>query len=248
MKANEKVVNINITEIRNSSNFFFRASDDDSGGAIDKSMKQFTSNYGIKGAPCDAKLGKIVAALYDDGTGSSWYRAKILEAKSKLGSATVLFVDWGNSTKVDVATQLRPLDLELGIDRIPPAAKEAILALTKAREVDDEDGIAAARYLSSLSSGKVVTAHIFCELEGKAVTALYDQSNDATSINEELISDGLARVSKAGEFKILSNKVVDAKKLEDLFNALSLSEDNARKYRRGMWRYGDVGDDDEDVI
>jgi staphylococcal nuclease domain-containing protein 1 len=246
-KVTERVLNINITEIRNSSTFFFRVSDDDSGNVIDKSMKHFSSNYGIKGAPCDAKVNKIVAALFDDGTGNSWYRAKILEIKSAV--ATVLFIDWGNSAKVDVSTQLRRLDFELGVDRIPPAAKEAIMALTKARDLDDDDGVAAARYLRSLCWGKIVKAQIFCEQEAKAVIALYEpNNNNATSINEELISDGLARISKAGELKILSNKIIDTKNLESLFNSLSLAQENARKSRRGIWRYGDIGDDDDDAI
>lgn len=245
-KVTEKIVNINITEIRNSSNFFFRVSDDDTGDVIDKSMKQFTSKYGIKGAPCDVKVGKIVAALFDDGTGDSWYRAKVQEVKS--GAATVLFIDWGNLAKVDVSSKLRSLDFELGIDRIPPAAKEAVLALTKAQEVDDDDGIAAARYFRSLCWGKIVKAQIFCELEGKAVIALYEKSSSTTSINEELISDGLARISKVGDFKILANRIVDANNLENLFSSLSLAQESARKSRRGIWRYGDVGDDDDDVF
>jgi len=242
----EKILNINITEIRNSSNFFFRVSDDDTGDIIDKSMRQLTSNYGIHGAPCDSKIGKIVAALFDDGTGNSWYRAKILELKS--GVANVLFIDWGNTAKVNVSTQMRPLDFELGVDRIPPAAREAVMALTKARDLDDDDGVAAARYLRNLCWGKIAKAQIFCDIEGKAVLALFEPGNSAMSINEELISDGLARVSKAGELKILTNKVVDTKNIENLFNTLSLSQENARKSRRGIWRYGDVGDDDDEVV
>ena len=230
----------------NSSTFFFRVADDDTGDSIDTSMKQFTSNYGINGAPCDAKIGKVVAALFDDGTGYSWYRAKVLDVKA--GTATVFFVDWGNSAKVDVATKLRPLDFELGLDRIPPAAKEAVMALTKARALDDDDGVAAARYLRSLAWGKSVKAHIFCEMEGKAIIALYDQNNTALSINEELVSDGLARVSKPGELKVVANKLIDTKNLENLFDSLSLAQENARKSRRGIWRYGDIGDDDEDVL
>jgi staphylococcal nuclease domain-containing protein 1 len=220
--------------------------DDDTGDVIDQSMKQFTSNYGTKGSSCDAKVGKVVAALFDDGTGFSWYRAKVLGIKG--GVASVLFVDWGNTAKVDVPTKLRPLDFELGIDRIPPAAKEAIMAITKVRDVDDDDGVTAARRIRSLVWGKTVKAQIFCELEGKAVVALYDPSNDLTSMNEELVSDGLARVSKMAELKILSNKVVDGTNLEHLFNSLSLAQENARKSRRGIWIYGDVGEDDDEVM
>ena len=112
-------------------------------------MKLFTKNNGTAGAPCDVKVGKVVAALFDDGTGKSWYRAKIVERKGG-ARVSVLFVDHGNVASVPVATHLRPLDASLGVDRIPPVAKEAVLALTLTRPVSDDEGVEAARMFQRL--------------------------------------------------------------------------------------------------
>lgn len=239
------MLQIIITEIRNANSFYYRIAGDESGSIIDQSMKQFTLNYGIKASPCDVKVGKIVAALYDDVTGKSWYRAKILDVSP--GTATVLFLDWGNIATVSVANNLRPLDPELGIDRLPIAANEATMALIRARDVDDEDGVEAARLFRRLTWDKTLTAHIFSEYEGKAFVALLENGKSFnSSINEEIVSEGMARAGKESDLKILTSRLLDRTNLETLFGTLTVAQSNARKFRRGMWRYGDIGDDDED--
>ncbi len=206
-------------------------------------MRIFTADKGTSGAPCDLKNGKIVAALYDDGSEKLWYRAKILERRG--AKAKVLFVDYGNVSVVSVATQLRPLDLQLGVDRIPAIAKEAVLALTVTRGLDDDDGVSAARFLQESCWGKDMTGRIFCESEGKLVIALYEL-NSSTSINEQLVAEGLARVSRKKEIDVVCEKVARPQSLTEFAEDLNLSESSARKSRVGMWRYGDIGDDDEE--
>merc|ERR1711865_639391 len=88
-----------------------------------------------------------------DGTWKSWYRAKVVE-KAGSNKAKVLFVDHGNLATVPIPTHLRPLDSSLGIDRIPPVAQEATLALTISRPLSDDYGMDAARKLQSLCWGK----------------------------------------------------------------------------------------------
>lgn len=243
IKAKEKNVTVKLSEIRNGSNFFVQYVGEEAADVIDKSMRIFTADNGTTGAPCDLKNGKVVAALFDDGTGKLWYRAKILERRGP--KARVLFVDYGNVSTVSVATQLRPLDLQLGVDRIPAIAKEAVLALTVTRPLDDDDGVNAARFLQQSCWGKEITGRIFCENEGKLVIALYEPGT-TTSINEKLVTEGLARVSRKKEIDVLCEKVVRPNSLTDFAGDLNLSESTARKSRVGMWRYGDIGDDDEE--
>jgi staphylococcal nuclease domain-containing protein 1 len=100
--------------------FFFHVVGDEAASSVDESMR-------------------IVAALFNDGTGKSWYRATVLQRKP--GKAKVLFVDHGNVATLPVATHLRPLDVILGTNRIPPVAKEAALAAIKTRGLDDDDGL-----------------------------------------------------------------------------------------------------------
>ena len=206
-------------------------------------MRIFTAENGTAGAPCDVKVGKNVAALFNDGGVKSWYRAKVLERRS--GKAKILFVDHGNIATVPISSHLRPLDITLGTDRIPAVAKEGVLAATKTRGLDDDEGLEAARLLQDAAWAKEISARIFCENEGKFVVALYNPNN-ATSINEQMVSEGLARVSKPNEVEALYAKMINIENLSALTTDLKLVEGSARKSHTGMWRYGDVGDDDEE--
>lgn len=243
VKAKEETATIKLSEIRSGSSFFFHVVGDENAQVIDDSMKMFTEEKGINGAPCDLKVGNVVAALFNDGTGKSWYRAKILERKP--GKAKVLFVDHGNVATLPIATHLRPLDDALSTRRVPPVAKEAVLAAIKTRGLDDDDGLDAARLLQDVAWGRETSARIFCENEGKLVLALYEPENPC-SINEQLVTEGLARVFKPLEVDALRTKMINSENLSALEGDLRLAEKSARKRHSGMWRYGDVGDDDED--
>ena len=242
-KAKEETATIKISEISSGSQFFFHVVGDEAASVINESMRIFTAENGTGGSPCDLKVGKVVAALFNDGTGKSWYRARVLERKP--GKAKVLFVDHGNVATLPVATHLRPLDVILGTDRIPPVAKEAVLAAIKTRGLDDDDGLDAARLLQAAAWGKEVSSRVFCQNEGKLVVALYQPGNPV-SINEQIVSDGLARVSKATEVEALCAKMINSDNLSSLANELRIAESAARKSHAGIWRYGDVGDDDEE--
>jgi len=113
-----------------------------------------------------------------------------------------------------VATYLRPLDVILGTDRIPPVAKEAVLAAVKTRGLDDDDGLDAARLLQNAAWGR--SLRVFCRNECKLVVALYQPGNPV-SINEQIVSNGLARVSKATEVEALCAKMINMDNLSSLW-------------------------------
>jgi staphylococcal nuclease domain-containing protein 1 len=242
VKSKERVVTIRLCEIVSGNHFFFRIVGDASGPAIDESMKIFTKTNGIKATQCDVRPGKVVAALFDDGTGKAWYRAKILTRPDR-GHVQVLFVDHGNTSTVAVATQLRPLDMSLGTDRVIPVAKEAQLALTVTRPLKEDEGIEAAEKLQALAWGKDLTAILHCEMDGKLLVTLLDGD---VKINEALVSLGLARVAKQTDVASMQTKMVDPNSALELAAELQSSLEIARKSRIGMWRYGDIGDDDDD--
>mmetsp|Transcript_7830 Transcript_7830/g.7396 ORF Transcript_7830/g.7396 Transcript_7830/m.7396 type:complete len:945 (-) Transcript_7830:92-2926(-) len=243
-KAKEETATVQLSEIRAGNHFFFHVVGDESAKVVDESMKLFTTNNGTKGAPCDVKVGKFVAALYDDGSGKSWYRAKIVERKGD--KAKVLFVDHGNLAVVPLATHLRPLDPELSTTRIPTAAKEAVLAFTKVRDISEEDGFEAANMLQTIAWGKDLTARIFCQTDGKLEVALNDPQNEAETINEQLVSKGFASCVKPREIDALKRKMADSKNLKKLAADVASAQDSARSARSGMWRYGDIDDDEEE--
>ena len=246
-KAKETVLTVRLSEVRSGSHFFFHVANDDASQVMDESMKLFTQTNGTSGAPCDAKVGKVVAALFDDGTGKSWYRAKIIEKKAPT-KATVLFIDHGNVATLPVATHLRPLDMTLGVERIPPVAREAVLALTVTRPLDTDEGVDAARLFQSLAWNKDLTAIMFAPDEsGKLAVVLSVPGQDET-INAQMISDGSARVAKKDAIETLASRMSDRSSVDSLLEDLSRAQNTARNARVGMWRYGDVGDDDPDEI
>lgn len=235
-----------MSEIRDGRTFYYQTVDDPAAKVVDESMKLFTANNGIMGGPCDVRIGKVVATLFDDGTGKRWYRAKIIEKKVR-GKVTVLFIDYGNIAVVPTATHLRPLDNALDVTRIPAIAKEAQLAQIQVRSLDDDDGVDAARMLSSLSWGRKMSARIHCNIDGKAMVTLTDPNDDSgLSVNEQLVVSGLALSAKKIDVDAMAAKMIDSNSIVKLAADISAAQDSARKYRKGMWRYGDIGEEDEE--
>lgn len=247
-KSKVTTASIRLSEIRAGNHFFYHMVKDPASQVMDDSMKKFTSNHGTAGAPCDPKVGRAVAALFDDGSGKCWYRAKVVEKKGPT-KVSVLFIDHGNVATLPIATHLRPLDVSLTPDRIPPVAKEAVLALTVCRSLDQDEGVDAARELQRFCWGKEITATWYGPDEnGKMTATLSGHGGSEETMNAELIAGGLARVAKQPSIDVLTSRMVDGSVVTKLASDLQAAEDAARKSRSGMWRYGDVGDDDDDAI
>lgn len=244
-KADTKVAEIQISEIRSGNHFFFRVNGDESAKVIDDSMKIFTDTNGTSGAPCEVKVGKVVAALFNDGASKSWYRAKIIEKTDK-GKVRVLFIDHGNEAVVSPVSHLRPLDMSLGTDQIPAVAKEAKLVFSKVRPIEEEDGIDAARMFQGMAWGKDLKARLHGEAEGQVLVTLYENDTDSPSINEVLVSEGLARIGKRYEVYDVVNRMGNSDSLGKLAKDLETAQNSARKSRKGMWVYGEIPEEDED--
>merc|ERR1712157_187564 len=215
--AEDQFVDIQISEIRSGNHFFFRVAGDESSKIIDDSMTLFTENNGTNGAPCEVKPGKVVAALFNDGSSNSWYRAKIIEQTNK-GKVKVLFVDHGNVAVISAATQLRPLDMTLGTDQIPAVAKEGVLAMMKVRLNGESDG--------------------------QLLVTLFDADVDSPSVNEKLVSEGLACIPNRNEMIALDRGKNDS--LSKLLKELKKAQQKAKKARKGMFVYGEIPEEDED--
>jgi staphylococcal nuclease domain-containing protein 1 len=244
-KSQVSAMAIRVSEIRSGNHFFFHVAEDDASKIMDDSMKLFTQTNGTSGAPCDVKVGKFVAALFDDGTGKSWYRAKIIE-KHGPSKVSVVFIDHGNVATVPASTHLRPLDMSLSTERIPPVAQEAVLALTLVRPLNTDEGLEAARLFQELSWGKDLIARVFSRDDSGKLAVVLTVPGEEVSINSQLITEGMARVAKKETVDNLANRMSDG--VSELLAELNEAQGAARTARAGMWRYGDVGDDDPDEL
>jgi staphylococcal nuclease domain-containing protein 1 len=243
-KASIKTVKVKLSEIRSGSHFFFQMADDEAGGAMDSSMKAFTEANGTDGAECDMKVGNVVAALFDDGSGKRWYRAKLTE-RANNGKVKVLFIDYGNVASVPVASHLRPLDENLGTDKIPAIAKEASLALTVTRALDTDEGLDAARFLQDMAWGKEMSCSMYGPDDNNRLAVALEDPSGGETLNEQMVAAGLGRVVKKEAANALSRRMVDGSPVYDLSKKLMAAQERARTSRSGMWRYGDIGDDDD---
>jgi hypothetical protein len=61
-----------------------------------------------------------------------------------------------------------------------------------------------------------------------------------------MIGAGLARMAKPAAVDALSARMADSNAVVKLAADLNVSLEAARRSRSGMWRYGDVGDDDDE--
>lgn len=245
-KYKDQKLKIRVSEIRSGNHFFYHIVGDDAVKVMDDSMKLFTKNNGTAGGPCDVKVNKVVAALFDDGAGKSWYRAKVLERQGGV-KATVLFLDHGNVATVPIASHLRPLDMSLGPDRIPPVAKEGTLALTLTRPLSDENGMDAARMFQAECWGKDLAVHTHgTDDNGRVAVAVVTDSGE--TVNEKIISAGLARVAKGPVVTSMAARMLDSTQLLKLAADLNVAQEAARRSRSGMWRYGDIPDEDDEEI
>ncbi|CAM9568749.1 unnamed protein product, partial [Phaeothamnion confervicola] len=193
---------VKLSEIVDGSHFFVQPA----GGAalreVEESMRQLMTAVGARGAPMEARRGTLCAALFDDGTGPAWYRARVDGvAPGGGGGVRVTYVDHGNTATVP-ATSLQPLDR--GFFRVPEQATECTLALAAVPVLDAEYGRDAAVALSELAWGKELSMRVLGRGErGVASVALHEAGDpDGPTVNEALVREGLARLSKRAELEL----------------------------------------------
>lgn len=183
------VFKIRITEILSGDTFFYKHVNQEEADIIENGLEHLVESISD---PCDVKVGKLVAA----NAWNAWYRAEITE---KLGrKVKVKLIDYGSVTTIHADTQCRPLDnlLEIiGLEKIPALAKEAQLYLTKVPNVTESVGIEAAAFLQRAGSGKDIMARLDGTSGDKDLVTLYESDSDALSINEKMVSEGLAFIN-----------------------------------------------------
>jgi len=96
----EEVMTAKVSDIRNGNCFFVNMVGDDALSNIEGKMAAFKDTHGLKSGPVELRKNKMVAAMFDDGSGMAWYRAKVVERPSADGSAMALFLDYGNVGKI----------------------------------------------------------------------------------------------------------------------------------------------------
>jgi len=224
--SQKQMVELSLTEVIDGAHFYAQVANDANVALLQQKLAaaclkgSAVSFEGKSGAMCCARFTQ------DD----EWYRAKVTK-KLPGGKFEVFFIDYGNSDVVG-ADRLKPLDPTLGATTIAAQALECRLAyLTVGSTDDNAEGQEAAIVLGQYGWGKLALARVEDRQSSTLLVTLFDGSQ--TNINEALVETGLARTEKNTPKR--AHRVVSTLKEKELA---------AKTSRQGMWRYGDIEEDD----
>ncbi|KAB2000257.1 hypothetical protein ES319_D12G219700v1 [Gossypium barbadense] len=248
----KELLEVVITEVLNGGKFYVQTVGDQRVSSIQKQL----ASLNIQEAPVigafNPKKGDAVLAQFS--MDNSWNRALIVNAprggvQSSNDRFEVFYLDYGNQELVPY-NQLRPIDASLSAT--PGLAQLCSLAFLKVPSLDDELGTEAAQFLSEQTLGSSLQFKAVIEerdasggkVKGQGtgtclvVTLFTEDPED--SINAAMLKDGLARLEKRKKWESKERKV--------MLNKLEECQEEAKTGRRGMWQYGDVESDDEDLL
>jgi len=171
----------------------------------------------------------VIAQFPADGT---WYRAQVLQVHDN-GEVDVFYGDYGNGEVIDKSL-IRQLEPEFGLKELKWQAHECYLAYVQTRPLDEEWGREAAMAFKDLVWGKTLMASIEYRDGPRLYVGLWQPADEQLFINGELVKAGLAKVEKRPPRNASAN----------ILNYLRAEQDDAFKSHRGLWEYGDDGEDD----
>lgn len=179
------------------------------------------------------RSGDLVTARFSaDG---QWYRAKVRRSNPVTKQAEVVYVDYGNSETVSHAN-LRPLAPQF--KSLPSQAKEAALSFVKLLGSETEYGLDALDRFRSLCEGKQLRARIDGRERELIYISLFESDvtpAPATSVNAQLVRDGLAQIDRRSRLLAAHPAVADA---------LQAASREAKLTRAGAYELGDILEDE----
>lgn len=180
---------------------------------------------------------------------NQWYRGIVTSTKP--GSYEIFFVDFGNSETIKLEN-LRPIDPSL--TSIPHQAHHCRLAYVKVPSLNADFGYDAAVLLDQfVGQGRECEATII-DRDGLNVPgASKDPKSGPTTIAIMLTPIGAtksvnAEMLEAGYAKLKNLDAIRNSELKESIQQLKPHQDVARKYHKGLFRYGDPGDSDEEEL
>ncbi|KAM2075632.1 hypothetical protein ACFX1T_038489 [Malus domestica] len=247
----KEVLKVAVTEVLGSGKFYVQTVGDQKIASIQQQLASLNLQEAPVIGAYNPKKGDIVLAQFS--ADNSWNRAMIVNAprgavESPKDKFEVFYIDYGNQEVVPYS-QIRPLDPS--VSSAPGLAQLCSLAYVKVPALEEDFGQEAAEYLSEhtlnsaneframieerdLSGGKVKG-----QGTGPVLLVTLVAVDAEISVNAAMLQEGLARLEKM--------KKRETKERKTAIENLEKFQEEARTDRRGMWRYGDIQSDDEDV-
>jgi len=227
---------VTITEITDAATFYINRNEDANVAKVAEVMSKFNED---PAAPSEFELrkGLVCAGLFSDGV---WYRVR-LEGWTASGEWRVQFMDFGNSDLL-AAENLRELPDEAS--SLGSTAKSCFLAGIRGPTKTSDHFENAAGTFHALAFDRTLTAKIeFIDKNNKMHLTLTPRTEDVedgdtkTSVNQILVREGWCRIVERPEFK-----------LKQYIKGLQSDEDSAKLARYNIWEYGDVSDEEDEVV
>ncbi|BFZ25083.1 hypothetical protein BsWGS_28122 [Bradybaena similaris] len=226
----ERKINYNkviVTEVTDNLTFF--AQNVDNGSVLEKLMddlrQEMESNPPLPGA-FTARKGETCAARFSQD--NQWYRAKVEKVEGN--TATVLFLDYGNREKTSVSGLAA---LPASFRTLPPQATEYALACVSVPN-DEEAKQDAVDALYNDILNKTMLLNI--EYRGGS------GSPDFVSLKHAETDDDVATVLVTEGY--LTVEARKEKRLAKLVSDYQKAQEEAKRLRKNLWRYGDFREDD----
>ena len=221
--------------------------------ALEKLMGEFstchsspTTTSSSLALPQPPKAGDYVSAKFsEDGC---WYRALIRSNDRTTKTAEVVYIDYGNDEKRPW-DELRILPAQFSIQKLKAQAHDAVLSLVQFPSNKDYLSEAIA-FLRHLVEAKELVANIDFEDKdggsGLKVT-VYDKERNkdvAECVNREVVEEGWGTLKKRERWERWERGFEKSEEGKVVLEGMGEGEAEAREGRRGVWEYGDLGDEE----
>ncbi|VVB13566.1 unnamed protein product [Arabis nemorensis] len=247
----KETLKVVVTEVLGDGRFYVQSAGDQKVTSIQNQL----SSLSIKDAPIlgsfNPKKGDIVLAQFS--LDNSWNRAMIVNApraavQSPDEKFEVFYIDYGNQETVPYSA-IRPIDPS--VSSAPGLAQLCRLAYMKVPSLEEDFGPEAVEYLHTvtLGSGKEFKAvieerdtsggRVKGQGTGTEFAVTLTAVDDEISVNAAMLQGGIARLEKRKKWEHKDKLAV--------LNDLDKFQEEARKFRTGIWQYGDIESDDEDT-
>ncbi|WCJ36376.1 TUDOR-SN protein 1 [Euphorbia peplus] len=247
----KEVLKVVVTEVLGGGQFYVQTAADQKVGTLQQQLASLNLLEAPVIGAFNPKKGDIVLAQFS--ADNSWNRAMIVNGprgavESLKDKFEVFYIDYGNQ-EVVTYSQLRPIDPSVSLS--PGLAQLCSLAYIKVPGLEEDCGPEAAEYLSAqtLSSSKEFRAKVEerdtsggkvkGQGTGPVLIVTLVAVDSEISVNAAMVQEGLARIEK--------RKKWDSKDRQVALDNLEKFQDEARADRRGMWMYGDIQSDDDEV-
>jgi len=221
-----------ITEVsRESLNFYAQFVDD--GPKLEKLMEEVNqelkANPPLPGA-YTPKRGELCAAKFEDGF---WYRAKVEKSQPNSKTVPVFYVDYGNKAQVAIVDSVASLPARFSLANTPAFAHEFGLACVAIPTDEDNKADAFRAIAEDVTSASQILLNFEYESNGIKMASILNASNKEDVV-KGLISEGFLLVDKERK----------ERRLQPLLQEYLKGQEDAKKARLNLWRYGDFTDDD----